>query len=374
MKFSVPDHILSIQAYVPGKPIEELEREYGITDSVKLASNENPLGPSPLAIAAIQNALTRLNRYPDGAAFDLINAIAGHLINAGAVKEGLINIGPENIVVGNGSDDIIGLLAQTLLQPGDEVILPQPSFLMYEISTLAAGAKPVFSQLNSFSIDLEDILTKVNNKTRLIYICNPNNPTGTVLSQFEFEKFIAALPAGIVVVVDEAYIEFIRSENCLDSLRFLESDCPIVILRTFSKAYGLAGLRVGYGIMPVYLAQILNRVRQPFNVNLLAQAGAVAALRDEPFLVKTVKMVHDGLDYLYKELEKLKIDYFPTESNFLMIDIKRDANQFFEEMLKQGVIIRSMASYGYPGYIRITVGLPEENEKFIQALNNINLK
>ena len=371
MKLSVPDHILSIKTYVPGKPIEELEREYGISDSVKLASNENPLGPSPLAVRAIQDALTRLNRYPDGAAFDLINAIAGHLIKAKAVKNSLVNIGPENIVVGNGSDDIIGLLALTMLQPGDEVILPQPSFLMYEISTLTAGAKPVFSQLKSFSIDLEDILTKVNNKTRLIYICNPNNPTGTALSQLEFEKFITALPAGIVVVVDEAYIEFTRSENCLDSLSFLESDCPIVILRTFSKAYGLAGLRVGYGIMPVNLAQLLNRVRQPFNVNLLAQAGAVAALRDEPFLAKTIKMVHEGLDYLYKELEKLKIDYFPTESNFLMIDIKRDANQFFEEMLRQGVIIRSMASYGYPNYIRITVGLPEENEKFIQALIDI---
>ena len=174
-----------------------------------------------------------------------------------------------------------------------------------------------------------------------------------------------------MVVVDEAYIEFTRSENCLDSLSFLESDCPVVILRTFSKAYGLAGLKIKYGIMPVNLAQLLNRVRQPFNVNLLTQTGAVAALRDESFLAKTIKMVHEKLNHPHKKPKKLKIDYFPTESNFLMIDIKRDANQFFEEMLRQGVIIRSMASYGYPDYIRITVGLPEENKKFIQALIDI---
>ncbi|MBU0987727.1 MAG: histidinol-phosphate transaminase [Proteobacteria bacterium] len=357
MKLSIPDYILSIKPYIPGKPLEELEREYGIDDSIKLASNENPIGPSPMAVAAIKESTKKLNRYPDGSGHDLIRKISNH-----------IGFSPQHIVLGNGSDEIIGMLAFAMLQPGDEVILPVPSFLMYEIMVRGSGATPVFVPLTSLSIDLEEIKKKITSKTRMIFLCNPNNPTGTVISKKDFENFIQEMPSEVIVVVDEAYIEFVRDQNCVKSFEYLDNITPLVTLRTFSKAYGLAGLRIGYGVMPVEIADILNRIRLPFNTNSLAQAGAGAALEDKIFLEKVISLVHEGLDFLYDALNSLGINYFPTQTNFFLIDVRKDADEIYEDMLRQGIIVRSMKSYGYPNYIRINVGLHEENVRFLKAL------
>lgn len=357
MKLSVPDYILSIKPYTPGKPLEELEREYGINDSIKLASNENPIGPSPKAVAAIKESTKKLNRYPDGSGHDLIRKISNR-----------IGFPPQHIVLGNGSDEIIGMLAFAMLQPGDEVVLPIPSFLMYEIMVRGAGATPVFVPLTSLSINLEKIKEKMTSKTRMIFLCNPNNPTGTVISKKDFENFILNISSKAIVVVDEAYIEFVRDQNCAQSVEYISDPTPLVTLRTFSKAYGLAGLRIGYGVMPVEIADILNRIRLPFNTNSLAQVGAGAALEDNTFLEKVISLVHGGLDFLYDALDSLGIKYFPTQTNFFLIDVRRDADEIYEEMLRQGVIVRSMKSYGYPNYIRINVGLHEENIRFIKAL------
>jgi histidinol-phosphate aminotransferase len=357
LNIKVPPHIAAIKPYEPGKPLEELEREYGITDSVKLASNENPLGPSPLAVRAMEKAMGKLHRYPDGSAYELNEKLAGYL-----------NVPRDAIILGNGSDEIIGMLTRALLQPGDEAILPRPSFLMYDITIRSSAATPVYVALNNLAIDLEKMADAITSKTKLIFVNNPNNPTGTMITRSEFETFLAKIPTGVVVVLDEAYVEFARDERCASGLDYLNSSVPVVTLRTFSKAFGLAGLRVGYGIMPVALQELLNRIRQPFNVSSLAQIAAFHALDDTAFLAKTLRVVHEGLDYLYGELDKMGLVYFPTQANFFLIDVKRNAADVFEKMLRQGVIVRSMVSYGFPEYIRINAGLPEENARFINAL------
>ena len=357
MKLSVPDYISSIKSYVPGKPLEALEREYGIVDSIKLASNENPLGPSPKAVEAIIHTLEKLHRYPDGSGHNLIQKISEH-----------IGVSRQNIVLGNGSDEIIGMLACVFLQPGEEVILPRPSFLMYEITSCSVGATPVFVPLKSLSIDLEKITEKITSKTRMVFLCNPNNPTGAIIYKNDFEKFLKKIPPEVIIVVDEAYIEFVRDQNCAGSIDYIDDTRPLITLRTFSKAYGLAGLRVGYGIMPKEIANLLNRVRLPFNTNSLAQAGACAALEDTIFFKKTLALVHEELDFLYDALNRLSIKYFPTQTNFFLVDVCKDADEIYENMLRQGVIVRSMKSYGYSNYIRINVGLHEENVRFVKAL------
>jgi len=360
MRFNIPEYIQKIQPYKPGKPIEELAREHGIQRAVKLASNENPLGPSPKAIQAITLALSGLHRYPDGRGHELVVKLSERF-----------GITPEHFVLGNGSDDLIGMLTRALLQPGDEVIIPTPSFLMYDINVQSVGAVTVPIPLKSMTIPLEDILFNVTPRTRMIFLCNPNNPTGSIISRKNFESFLNKLSADIVVIVDEAYMEFVRDPDCVESAEYVGSDRPIVTLRTFSKAYGLAGLRIGYGIMPPELAGLVHRIRQPFNASLLAQAGAIGALEDEDFLEKTIRTVHDGLDYLYMEFDKIGIRYFPTHANFFLIDVRQNADWVFEAMLKTGVIVRSMSSYGYPTYIRVNTGLPEENRLLVQSLKQV---
>ncbi|RPH49573.1 MAG: histidinol-phosphate transaminase [Desulfobacteraceae bacterium] len=362
MKMKVPQNILLIKPYVPGKPIEELEREYGISGSVKLASNENPLGPSPKAVKAVEKALCRLNRYPDGSGHDLIMKLSERF-----------RISPGKIVLGNGSDEIIGMLTNAFLVPGDEAIIPSPSFLMYEITVRAAGAKPVFVPLKSLSIDLEGMAEKISGKTRIIFLCNPNNPTGTVIPGKSFKRFIQKVPPNVIVIVDEAYIEFVRDKSCFKSMDYINSEHNVVTLRTFSKIYGLAGLRIGYGIMSEDISGILNRIRPPFNASIPAQAGAAAALDDKTFFEKTVRLVHNELDFMYRSLNNKGIKYFPTQSNFFLIDTAKNADDVFENMLKLGVIVRSMTSYGYPGYIRVSIGLHEENVRFIKALEKVIL-
>ena len=360
MKLTIPDYIQAIEPYVPGKPLEALEREYGISDSVKLASNENPLGPSPKALAAIRNSLAALHRYPDG---------AGHLLTRKiASANGIL---PANVVIGNGSDDIIALLVRALIRPGDRVIVPCPSFLMYAISASAAGAVVDAVPLKDLTMDLDAMAERVTADTRLVFVCNPNNPTGTVVTQTAFDRFMDRLPADVVVVVDEAYIEFVSNPDCLKTGQPSDVNRPLVTLRTFSKVYGLAGLRVGYGIMPASLAELLNRVRPPFNVNSMAQAAAAAALDDQAFLQQTIGLVHRGLGELYEALDGMGLTYFKTEANFFLIDVGQPADVVFENMLRQGVIVRSMRAYGFPTYIRINVGLESENRRFLRALETV---
>ncbi|MGD2271143.1 MAG: histidinol-phosphate transaminase [Desulfobacterales bacterium] len=360
MKLTVPEHILSLNPYEPGKPLEEVEREYGIKDSIKLASNENPLGPSPMALKAIQASIVNLNRYPDGSGHALLSKLAQKL-----------NLPGENIVLGNGSDEIMALLALALLQIGDHVIIPTPTFLLYENVVRSMGATPIYVPLHDLSIDLDAVKKNITPACRMIFLCNPNNPTGTVFSRADLAHFLDSVPSTVVVVVDEAYIEFARDPNCAKSLEVVAPHCEVVTLRTFSKAYGLAGLRIGYGVMSQALAEVMNRVRLPFNINTLALVGAAAALDDDDFLRSTINLVHAGLDFMYQSLDRLGVRYFPTQANFLLIDVAKDAQAVFQHMLADGVIVRSMKAYGFPTYIRVNVGLESENIRFIKTLEKV---
>lgn len=359
MKLPVPDYIASLVPYPPGKPLEELEREYGITRSIKLASNENPLGPSPKAAAAVREAIDKLHRYPDGSGYYLRERLSRKF-----------EVPFDGIVLGNGSNEIIELLIGTFLLPGDEVVLPAPSFLVYKLAVQARGGKAIPIPLNNFAIDLEAMARAVTPRTKVIFINNPNNPTGTVIKRGAFEAFLKDIPPEVIVVLDEAYREFVRDADTPLGFNYVgRTAAPVVVLRTFSKLYGLAGLRIGYGVMDPKIADYLNRVRQPFNTGSLSQIGALAALDDEEFVERTLQTTWSGLSYLYGEIERMGLDYLPTQTNFFLIEMQMDAKQVFEAMLRKGVIIRAMNSYGLNSHIRINVGLPEENERFITALD-----
>lgn len=360
MKPEAPDYIRSIKPYVPGKPIEELEREYGISGSIKLASNENPLGPSPRATAAMSTAMANLHRYPDVSGYSLVRKLAEKLA-----------LSQDQVVLGNGSDDVIGMLTRAYLKPGDEAVMTAPSFLMYEIFVRTVGATPVFVPLVDLAVDLSAMLEKMSSRTRMVFINNPHNPTGAFIQKDEFADFMFRLPDQVVVVLDEAYIDFVTDPRCVDGMAWVAEDRPLAVLRTFSKAYGLAGIRIGYGVMPACMASLLNRIRQPFNTNLLAQAGALAALDDDEFLEKTKAAVQEGLAVIQSGLTRMGVRWFPTQTNFLLIDVKQDADAFFKSMLKKGVIVRSMVSYGYPRYIRVNAGLPAENARFLEAFSEV---
>ncbi|MFP3867974.1 MAG: histidinol-phosphate transaminase [Desulfobacteraceae bacterium] len=359
-EFLVPENIATLAAYTPGKPLEELERELGISGAIKLASNENPLGPSPLALKAIHSQLANLNRYPDSGAYYLKQRLSRHL-----------GIRPEQLILGNGSDEILELIVRTFLQPGEEVLSFTPSFLIYGLLTQGAGGifRPL--PLKDFRVDLEALIQALTPRSKIIIINNPNNPTGTAIYRTEWENFLKALPSGVIVVLDEAYIDFVESPEVPSGLEYLTEDLPLIGLRTFSKAYGLAGLRVGYGYGPSELIDYLNRMRQPFNVNSLAQVAARSALDDQEFLRRTRQVVKEGLNYLCQELNRLGIEYIPTQANFLLIRVNRDGQELFQLMLREGVIIRAMNSYNLPEYIRVNVGRPEENLRFLQAFTKV---
>jgi len=360
MSITIPESILSISPYKAGKPLEELEREYGIKDSIKLASNENPLGPSPKATDAIARAMESLHRYPESSGHYLVRKLADRLGVAGS-----------NIVLGNGSDEILSMLSQVYLGEGTEAIMPKPSFLMYDIVSRSAGADPIYVPLSELSINLSGIADAVTDRTRMVFLTNPNNPTGTIIRQRGFEAFLDRIPDDAIVVVDEAYIEFARDPDCLDSLPLLQAGRPLVILRTFSKAYGLAGLRIGYGVMGKEMAEIINRVRMPFNTSVLAQAGALAALDDEEFLDRSIRLVHEELAFLSGALTEMSIRHFPSQANFFLIDLERKADAVYERLLERGVIVRPMASYGFPNFIRVSVGRREENARFLAAMKEV---
>lgn len=360
MKLKIPEKMLFIDPYEPGKPIDEIEREYGISRSVKLASNENPLGPSPMAVEAVKKCLVEMHRYPDGSWHRLRQKLAEKF-----------KVGGESIIVGNGSDDIIALLCHGFLSSGDNAVMPFPSFLMYDISVKAAGAVALRIPLNNLAIDLDAVAGAVNPETRMVFLTNPNNPTASHFSSAAFLEFLKKIPEDILVVVDEAYIEFARDPDTFNSLDDPLFDPRIVSLRTFSKAYGLAGFRVGYGIMDRSVADILHRVRQPFNVNSLAQVAAAAALDDLEFLNKSIQVMHQGVDFLRAELSSMGLVTHPTQTNFFLVDVKQDARQVFQALLRKGIIVRAMNAYGFDTCLRINAGLESENIAFIQALKQV---
>ncbi|MGO8763386.1 MAG: histidinol-phosphate transaminase [Desulfobaccales bacterium] len=353
-------HLTQLTPYQAGKPLEELERELGLSDAIKLASNENPLGPSPLALAAIRDGLGSLHRYPDSHAYYLKEDLARHH-----------GLSPAQLILGNGSDEVLDLLVRALVPPGGEVLSTTHTFLMYGLLTHAVGGvfRPV--PLKEMRVDLKAMAQAVTPQTRLIILCNPNNPTGTALVRQEWEDFLAAVTATATVVLDEAYIDFADDPRVPSCLEYLAEDRPLVGLRTFSKVYGLAGLRMGYGFGPSELMDYLNRLRMPFNVNRLAQVAARAALNDTDFLARTRDLVLAGKDLLYRELGRLGLTFVPSQANFVLIRVPRPGKEVYEAMLRLGVIIRAMDAYGFPDYIRVNMGLPEENRRFLEALEKV---
>ncbi len=349
----VSDNIKSISPYIPGKPIEELERELGISGSIKLASNENPLGPSSKALNAIRKALEGLNRYPDGSGFYLSQALAKQL---GA------EIG--QIILGNGSNELIELAVRTFVQPGDEVVSADPSFVVYKMITQAAGGTNVIVPCKDMRHDLDAMAEKITARTRLVFIANPNNPTGTMNTKVEMDRFMAKVPEHVLVCVDEAYFEYVTRADYPDTLDYLREGRNVLALRTFSKIYGLAGLRVGYGVTRPDIAEMMNKVRQPFNTNSLGQIGALAALSDRKHVERSVTLNNEGKQFLYKEFDRLGMSYVPTEANFILFETQMDSKELYGALLKKGVIIRPMG----PTRLRVTIGLPEENKRFVQEL------
>lgn len=353
----VSEHIRTIRPYVPGKPIEELERELNIKNAIKLASNENPLGPSPLAIKALRKGITVLNRYPDGGCFYLKKALSKKL-----------GIMEDEIIFGNGSNEVIELAVRTFLMPGDEAIMAHPSFVVYSMIVQAAGGKNIIVPLKEWRHDLNTMASMITDRTRLIFIANPNNPTGTINTGNEMDSLMEKVPDGVLIVIDEAYYEYVTSKDYPDTMKYLRDGRDILILRTFSKIYGLAGLRIGYGIAKADIINEMNKVRQPFNINTLAQLASISALEDEGHIVKSREINEEGKEFLYKEFSSMGIDFLPTEANFIYIPLKKDnAGLLYNELLKMGVIVRPMDE----SHIRVTIGLPKENKRFVIALKEL---
>ena len=360
MKKLIREGVEDLIPYPPGKPIEELERELGIKGSIKLASNENPLGPSPMAVQAVMEKVQGLHRYPDGSGYYLKTRLSE--------KFGLPM---SQIILGNGSNELIELIIRTFLSPGEQVVQAFPTFLVYEKVVKGAGGQIISVPLSDFRIDLNAIADAITADTKIIFLTNPNNPTGSAFSKDEMTGFLEKIPDDVILVLDEAYIEFVSDEGVAQGLELLSAHPLLAVLRTFSKLYGLAGLRIGYGFAAESLIDYMNRVRQPFNANTLAQAAAIAALDDSEFVSRTLKVVKEGLQYLYQNLDEMGLEYLPTQTNFFLIKVPRKGKEIYERMLKKGVIVRSMDSYGLPDYIRINVGLPEENERFVRSLKEI---
>ncbi|MBD3380248.1 MAG: histidinol-phosphate transaminase [Candidatus Omnitrophica bacterium] len=350
-------HLNDVTPYKPGKPIEEVKRELGLEDVIKLASNENPLGCSPGAIEAIKKAVPDINRYPDGGCHYLRQDLAAKL-----------GLSPENFVFGNGSDEVIVLALHAAVDPGDEVIVADPTFAVYSIASKVKNAKVIKVPLKDFKYDLEAMAEAVTGRTKAVFIANPDNPTGSYANSGELDAFIEKMPKRVLVFLDEAYYEFARGGDYPESLKYIDrEDRTVVVARTFSKAYGLAGLRIGYGVARPEIADFLNRVREPFNVNSLAQVAAKAALDDEDFVSRSRQLVDSEKEKIYKALKDLGVEYIPSRTNFILINTGRDSSRIFEHVLSKGVIIREMSPWGLKGFIRMNIGLPEENDRFLQV-------
>ncbi|HEY5141054.1 MAG TPA: histidinol-phosphate transaminase [Methylococcales bacterium] len=354
--------VAGVQQLIPykaGKPIEELERELGLTQVIKLASNENPLGPGKKALAAIQATLPSVALYPDGSGFMLKKALAGKYA-----------VDVSQITLGNGSNEILELVARAFLTPEFEVVFSQHAFAVYPIVTQAVGATAVVVPALNYGHDLDGMLQSVTGKTRLVFIANPNNPTGTLLSQASLGRFMSALSDTCVCVLDEAYFEFVSSVEPINSIDWLKKFPNLLITRTFSKAYGLAGLRMGYGLSSPQLADILNRVRQPFNNNTLALVAAEAALTDDEHLQETISVNALGMQQLTDGFKKLGLEWILSAGNFVLVDLKQAGQPVYEALLHKGVIVRPVGSYELPNHLRISIGTATENRIFLQALDD----
>ena len=352
--------LASLQPYVPGKPLSELERELGISGSIKLASNENPLGPSPLVRAALEAQIDDLSRYPDGGAHELRCALAARH-----------NVDPAWVTVGNGSNDVLDMIARAFLWAGRESLFSQYAFAVYPICSMAVGATLRVAQAVDYGHDLGALRTMVTDQTGVVWIANPNNPTGTRLGKTALLEFVESLPPQLIVVIDEAYFDYVHDDEFPDASQWLDDFPNLIVTRTFSKAYGLASLRVGYGLTHPDIADLLNRVRQPFNVDSFAQAAALAALHDRDHLRRSVEINDQGMRQLVTGIERLGLEYIPSAGNFLTIDLGRDAGPVDQALQRLGVITRPVANYGLPNHLRVSIGLEEENERFLGALEQI---
>jgi histidinol-phosphate aminotransferase len=354
------DHILGIAPYEPGKPIEELEREFGLTDVIKLASNENPLPPSERVLKAIGDALPLLNRYPDG---------SGHYLRQALARRH--NVSADHIVLGNGSNDLIELLARAFLRAGEEAVIPHPSFVVYPMIVQAVGGIRVVVTLKDYRLDLEAMARAITPMTKMVFIANPNNPTATIVTADEVEHFMARVPDRVIVVFDEAYVEFAQGPDFPNTIDYMRHGRKVAVLRTFSKAASLAGLRVGYAVADPNCVSLLNRIRQPFNVNAIAQVAALAALEDDSHILECLRMIEAGRHYLYDEFAAMGLKYAPSRANFILVDVGRNATDVFQWLLKEGVIIRPMSSFGMESAVRVTIGTPQENRRFVKALKKV---
>ena len=351
--------VCDLVAYEPGKPISETARELGLDPAqiVKVASNENPLGPSPLAKAAMREALDEAHIYPDGGGYRLRTGIAESL-----------GLGRENMVLGNGSNEIIELLCHTFLNRQTELIAAEHAFVVYKLMATLFGAKYVEVADPDFIHDLDAMASAINADTRLVFIANPNNPTGTMVDQAAIDRFMDRLPPHVIAVFDEAYIEFPVAPP--DTLRYVREGRNVCVLRTFSKLHGLAGLRVGYGLAPAHLADLLQKARQPFNVNAIAQAGALAALGDQDHIANTLRTNREGIEFYQHACRDRGLEYVPSHANFLLIKTG-DGDRVFRDMLKQGVIVRAMSGYKLPDWIRISIGTPPQNKRCLEVLDAV---
>ena len=359
MKKLQRDAIDRLAPYVPGKPVAEVQREYGIADIIKMASNENPLGASPKAVSAVKKAAEQVYFYPEGSCFELRKALAGHL-----------QMPADNLIFGNGSDELLLLISQVFLNPGDEVLQGDPklTFVEYKAVTTIADAVPVIIDMKDFGYDLKAMAEKISEKTKVVFIANPNNPTGTLLTKEQLEDFLGKLPEETVVVLDEAYYEYVGRADYPESIEYVKQGRNIIVLRTFSKIYGLAGLRLGYGIAKKELIELLEKARQPFNVNLLAQAAGIAALKDTKFVEESKQVNNEGKRWLGDALEAMGIPFVPSEANFILFDVKTEAKTLTEALMKEGVIVRCI---GTGTTIRVTIGTMQQNRRFITALKKV---
>jgi len=353
-----PENVRKIAPYVPGKPIAETARELGMAqaDILKMASNENPLGPSPKALAAIRGALGELHYYPDGSGYDLK-----------AVLSRRLGVRPENIVLGNGSNDVIELVARAFLRPGDSAVYSRHAFMVYPLVVQAIGARHIEVPAKDYGTDLEAMAAALRADTKIVFLANPNNPTGTFNTWADIRAFLERVPPRVLVVLDEAYGEYLPDELRSPTAGWLARFPNLVVSRTLSKAYGLAGLRVGFGLADPAVAEVMNRVRQPFNVNHLAMVAACAALDDDEFIARSRAVNAAGLEQLRHGLERLGLRYLPSFGNFITVQVG-DAERVYRALLAEGVIVRPIAGYGMPEHLRVTVGLPEHNERFLGAL------
>jgi histidinol-phosphate aminotransferase len=349
-----------IMPYKPGKPVGEVQREFGLDEIVKLASNENSLGPSPKALEAIREMLSGIHQYPEGSGYYFVRALSD--------KYGF---GVEQFVLGNGANDLIELVVKAFVETDENVVYGFPSFIMYEIAVKMMDAECRRVPLKDYNMDLEAMSDAVDGKTKVVFIANPNNPTGTIVTRKELDDFIARTPDDVLVVLDEAYNDFVDDPDYPESLDYVREGKTVMVMRSLSKTYGLAGLRLGWAVADSEIIEPIQKIRQPFNVNIVVQAAGTAALADDDHLLKSREMIIEGRDYLYKELDKLGLDYVKSQANFVLIDFGVDVTELNLMLLKKGIVIRPMAGWGLTQSARVTVGTMEENEKFIQVLNEV---